>query len=109
MNEIGEIISQKASKQEIIDSPARHAWNRFRRHKLAMFGLIIIGCILLVAIFAPFLQPYDPFKMDLRSARKAPSKEHLLGTDSVGRDVLSRLISASRISGTRLHRTSRRH
>lgn len=87
-----------SEKHERIDSPARHAWNRFRKHKLAMLGLVIIAAILIVAVLAPVLQPYDPFKMDLRSARTSPNRTHVLGTDGVGRDVLSRLISASRIS-----------
>ena len=87
----------RSSKSDI-DSPARHVWNRFRRHKLAMLGLLILAFVLIIAIFAPLLQPHDPFSMNLRASRKPPSVEYLLGTDIVGRDVLSRLISASKIS-----------
>jgi len=72
---------------------------RFSRHKLAIAGLIVIITLAMAAIFAPFISPYDPYQItDEFSAR--PSSHHLLGTDQVGRDVLSRLIFGSRISLT---------
>jgi ABC-type dipeptide/oligopeptide/nickel transport systems, permease components len=82
----------------LIESPAALAFKRFRKHFLAKLGTGIILAILIVAIFAPYLMPKDPFRMNLRAAKKSPSVEYLLGTDSTGRDVLSRLVSASRVS-----------
>ncbi|HEW92363.1 MAG TPA: ABC transporter permease [Thermotogaceae bacterium] len=73
-------------------------WYRFRRNKLAVIGLIVITLFILVAIFANYLMPYDPYKIDIRNRLKGPSKEHWLGTDDLGRDVLSRLILGTRVS-----------
>lgn len=70
---------------------------RFFKHKLAVIGLVIITLFVLMAIFAPVIAPQDPLEVGYEFEAK-PSSEHLLGTDQVGRDVLSRLIYASRIS-----------
>jgi peptide/nickel transport system permease protein len=70
---------------------------RFFKHKLAVVGLVIITILVLMAIFAPIIAPQDPLEVGYEFEAK-PSSEHLLGTDQVGRDVLSRLIYASRIS-----------
>lgn len=82
----------------IIESPFTLAVRRFRRHILAKIGMFILAIILLVAVLAPYIMPNDPFLMNLRSSKKPPSAEYPLGTDSTGRCVLSRLISASRVS-----------
>ncbi len=74
------------------------AWKRFLRHKLALFGLSVMAVLLFTAIAAPVLTPYSPIKQDLRNLRKAPTAEHMLGTDGVGRDILTRVLHAGRIS-----------
>lgn len=84
-------------------NPWAEAWRRLRRDKLAMIGLALIGLLLLVALFAPLFAPYNPdeqFKDGLTALGQPlpPSGKFLLGTDSLGRDVLSRLIFGSRIS-----------
>ncbi len=61
-------------------------------------GMIIILVTIIVAIFAPVVAPYPPNKQDLRAMLAKPSKDHLLGTDELGRDLFSRLIYVSRIS-----------
>jgi len=61
-------------------------------------GAVIILLLIIVALFAPLIAPYDPIEPDLRAIRQQPSSAHLLGTDEVGRDVLSRVIYGSRIS-----------
>lgn len=71
---------------------------RFRRNKLAIGGALVVLFFALVAIFAPFLAPHDPVQSNVRNRLQPPSHEHLLGTDSLGRDVLSRIIHGSRIS-----------
>jgi peptide/nickel transport system permease protein len=77
-------------------------FQRFRRvffgRAVVVFGFIIILALLITAIFAPLLAPYDPYQQDLTSLLQHPSAQHWLGTDEIGRDVLSRLIYGSRTS-----------
>jgi len=70
---------------------------RFLKHKLAVLGLVVFSLIILSAIFAPLISPSDPYAISGEFAAE-PSDAHLLGTDQVGRDLLSRLIYASRVS-----------
>jgi len=71
---------------------------RAARARLAPFGAAVLGAALLVALSAPFLAPYDPLRQDLGNALAPPGRVHLLGTDNVGRDVLSRVMWGTRIS-----------
>jgi peptide/nickel transport system permease protein len=75
---------------------------RFRRvffsRKIVIFGLIIIVALVITAIFAPLIAPYNPYKQDLNQFLSQPSREHLLGTDALGRDTLSRVIFGTRVS-----------
>lgn len=73
-------------------------WRRFSANKLAVLGLLIIGTLVFVAAFAPWLAPHSPVIGDLAGSRLLPmgSPGHLLGTDDQGRDILSRLIYGSR-------------
>lgn len=64
--------------------------------KVVVFGLIIILVTVIAAIFAPLLAPYDPYQINIKEALLQPSGEHLLGTDSLGRDTLSRIIFGTR-------------
>ncbi len=78
-------------------------WKRFRRHRLAMIGLGVLSVLVLIAILAPLLAPYDPTVMDMEvlttgNPPAPPSKTHWLGTDALGRDWLSRAIYGARIS-----------
>src|SRR5204863_348880 len=61
-------------------------------------GLIVIALFVVVAMFAPWIAPYDPAAQSWTAVRKAPSAAHWLGTDDVGRDVLSRVIFGARAS-----------
>ena len=72
--------------------------NLFKGNLLAIIGFIIISIILFVAIFAAFLSPYDPNYIDINSILLPPSYDHLMGTDGLGRDVLSRMLYGARIS-----------
>ena len=71
---------------------------RFVRNRPAVIGGVLILITVLVAIFAPLLAPYDPTATDWGKIRQAPSAEHWLGTDDLGRDSLSRLIYGARAS-----------
>lgn len=78
--------------------PWVEGFSRLLRHKSAMVGLVIVGTLLLTALLAPFLAPYDPILPDLPNRLQAPSAEHPFGTDAHGRDILSRIIYGTRIS-----------
>ncbi len=71
-----------------------------KSNKLMLIGGLVICALILVALLAPWIAPYDPMAVDLPSALWPPSAAHWLGTDQLGRDVLSRLIYGSRISLT---------
>jgi len=71
---------------------------RLLRNKLAFFGFLLVLLLALVALFAPFLSPRDPSAIDLSNRLIGPSWKHPLGTDQLGRDLLSRMIYGSRIS-----------
>ncbi len=68
------------------------------RHKIGMTGLVIILVIIVCAALAPVLAPYDPAEIDYESMMTPPSWAHLLGTDEIGRDILSRLIYGAQVS-----------
>ena len=70
----------------------------FISRKIVILGFAIILVLLIGAIFAPFLAPYDPYEQNLEEALKAPGHAHLLGTDAIGRDTLSRIIYGTRTS-----------
>ena len=72
----------------------------FFSNRLAVFGTAIMSVFILMAIFAPLIAPYDPLQQDLIDKFAPPSREHLLGQDELGRDILSRIIYGARISLT---------
>ena len=74
------------------------SWNIFKKNKLGMLCLVVVGILCLVAILAPLLAPYDPDAQEITNMLKAPGGAHLFGTDEYGRDVLSRIIYGCRIS-----------
>ncbi|MCG2789070.1 MAG: ABC transporter permease [Actinomycetia bacterium] len=76
----------------------KDALKRLRRNKLAMLGLAIVIALILIALFAPLLAPYDPIARIKADSSLAPSSVHLFGTDLLGRDIFSRVIYGSRIS-----------
>ena len=82
----------------MIRSPARRAWERFRAHRPALVGAALIAAVTALAVLAPWISPYAPGAIDLRHVATAPSPAHLLGTDELGRDVLTRLLWGGRVS-----------
>ncbi|MBU1486455.1 ABC transporter permease [bacterium] len=73
-------------------------WHRLKRSKLALTGAIIILLLIVIAVFAPLLAPYDPIRINLAERLQGPNIRHLFGTDNVGRDILSRTLYGTRIS-----------
>jgi peptide/nickel transport system permease protein len=73
-------------------------WRRFRRNKGAVFGLGVLVAIVVMALCADFIAPYDPLAQNYARPMEGPSVDHWLGTDSFGRDMLSRIIYGARIA-----------
>jgi peptide/nickel transport system permease protein len=71
---------------------------RLRRNRVALAGLLLVCCLAAAALLAPWVAPHDPTAIDEREILTGPSRAHLLGTDDLGRDVLSRMIYGARIS-----------
>ena len=83
---IGRMAGPAALLREVASRPA------------GLFGLAVIGGLIILAIFAPFIAPYDPAEQDIQNRLEGPSWDHLLGTDQLGRDLLSRLIYGVRVA-----------
>ena len=79
-------------------TPGQRAWRRLLRRRGAMLGLAVVIFFVLIAIFAPYISPYDPVATSWSAVRKAPSAQYWFGTDEIGRDVLSRVIWGARAS-----------
>jgi len=79
-------------------SPLRLAAGQFLRHRLAVVGVVLIALLSLSAVFAPYLTPYEPTKLNLQAKLSPPTWEFPLGTDHFGRDVLTRMLHGARIS-----------
>lgn len=73
------------------------AWRRFRRDRLALLALLLLLLVVVLALAAPIVAT-DPSKVDLDAIKKAPTPQHILGTDSAGRDVWSRVVYGGRVS-----------
>lgn len=79
-------------------SLVKDAIERLLRDRLAITGMIIIGTLLLMALLATVIAPYDPIIQEILKRRQPPSSEHWLGLDDLGRDIFSRIIFGSRFS-----------
>ena len=79
-------------------SPRQLAVRRFLRRPVAVAGLVIIVLFVAIALFAPFIAPYDPIATSWSAIRKAPSVAHWMGTDENGRDVFARVVFGARAS-----------
>ncbi|HXD39824.1 MAG TPA: ABC transporter permease [Ramlibacter sp.] len=79
-------------------TPGQRAWRRLLRRRGAMFGLVIVIFFVVLAVFAPYIAPYDPVATSWSAVRAAPSADYWFGTDEIGRDVLSRVVWGARAS-----------
>jgi peptide/nickel transport system permease protein len=97
-------LKNKAAKIDTFASgpPRVNEFRRFLRvltgRAVVVVGLVILIALILVAIFAPLIAPYDPYQLDIKNRLASPSWKHWLGTDTVGRDTLSRVIYGTRTS-----------
>jgi peptide/nickel transport system permease protein len=76
----------------------RPLFSRLRRSPLTLVGIGIIFCLLVAALLAPWIAPYDPYEIDPPNRLKSPSAIHWFGTDTAGRDILSRIVFGTRVS-----------
>ena len=97
---LGAVINPQANTipdSTQIKKPSVGIWRRFRRHPGAMVGSFVLGLILL-AVLLVTLSPYDPFASHLTTRFQPPSIDHPMGTDALGRDMLTRVLYGGRIS-----------
>jgi peptide/nickel transport system permease protein len=94
----GTTIRLAADLVDATRRPRRTVWFRFRRHRLALWGLGILLLFGFGAVFAPWIAVHDPNYGDLYNVKAPPSMEHWLGTDAGGRDLFARILFAGRVS-----------
>ncbi|MFH2040042.1 MAG: ABC transporter permease [Chloroflexota bacterium] len=97
MTELNQTEISKGIKSGSHDSMTAMIWHRFRKHPSALIGAVMLTIIILSTLLVP-LSPYDPEISDLSSKLQPPSWEHPFGTDSLGRDMLTRVLYGGRIS-----------
>ena len=85
------------SKQKVL-TPAKITWNKLKRNKLAVFGIIILSLLILLSIIAPIISPYGRDTVDLLNIESVPTAKHILGTDELGRDIFTRIIYGGQVS-----------
>ncbi len=85
-------------RRSVTATPRARSWLRFRRHKMAMAGLIFLAVVALLAVAAPLVTRHAPSKIHSGLTRAAPTAEHILGGDIAGRDVWSRVVYGGRVS-----------
>jgi ABC-type dipeptide/oligopeptide/nickel transport system permease subunit len=90
-HDIGTLKQKKTSQLSLV-------WRRFKENKLAVFGMVLVAIMIAIALFAPLISPHDPYETDPINKLQPPSRSHILGTDALGRDVLSRLFYGARIA-----------
>ena len=79
-------------------SPRQDAWRRLKKNKAAMFGLVVLGFLIVLSILGPWITPYSYSEQNLELGPSSPSPAHWLGSDLFGRDLLTRILYGSRIS-----------
>jgi peptide/nickel transport system permease protein len=90
-------INKKENKEKIL-SPGRIFWNKLKKNRTSKIGFFILLFMVLFTVVGPFLSPYKSDTMDYTSAYYGPCLQHLFGTDSLGRDIFTRMMYAGRIS-----------
>ena len=97
-------MSKKRNNMEILFSPGSSYWGdvwlQFKKHKGALLGAFIFSGIIISVLLGPFLWPFEPNAIDIRSRNQGPSLLHPFGTDQLGRDTFSRMIAGGRTSIT---------
>lgn len=101
-NDKFKIVGTQLDDAEKISKPSLSFWKdvfiRFRKNKLAMFGIVLLIILIFMAIFGPYMTEYDYKSNDLTNKNQPPSAEHWFGTDDLGRDMFARTWEGARIS-----------
>jgi peptide/nickel transport system permease protein len=90
-------VSDKPAKERS-RSQLADIWRRFKRNKLAMIGLVIVGLLIVIALLQPLISPYDPYDQNLLNVLASPGGNHMMGTDALGRDLFSGLLYGLRLA-----------
>ncbi len=91
-------MSNEKVKIKKKESPMQAVFKRLRKNHLAMFGFFVLLALIFLAVFAPWIAPYDYAEMDLTAMHQGPTVKHWFGTDNLGRDILSRILFGARYS-----------
>jgi len=88
-----------ASGERLVDyrKKAAEFWRRFKKSRTGLLGSAVIGALVIIAVLAPVISPFDPWEIDFQYKFEAPSAMHPMGTDQFGRDILSRIIYGTSI------------
>ena len=92
------MMNTKKTKKLKKKSQLFEIWKQLRKKKLAVVSMIVLCVLILVAVFAPLLAPYSYETQDVRNGNAPSSAEHWLGTDKLGRDILSRIMYGARVA-----------
>ena len=95
---ISAVGALEGSAVAVVEPGRLSAWGQFRRNRLAVAGLAIVALLLVAALGASWLAPFDPAKQSLIEKRARPGNKFLLGADEFGRDILSRVLFGSRVA-----------
>jgi len=95
---LAEADLKNQKKENKIESPWQVAWRQFKKNKLGMAGLVVLIIVALIALFAPQLSPNNPFSTNILQANQPPGGDFPLGTDRVGRCIMSRVFHGARVS-----------
>ena len=99
MDKLNNITSKVEASSELKSSSLwRDAWIRLSKNRLAIAGLIVLLTLIMISLLTPIIAPYGYEEQNLAIGATAPSKEHLLGTDIFGRDMLTRIMHGGRVS-----------
>src|SRR5687767_8366726 len=99
-NSMAVAVAPPAAKPARSETMWAQTSRRLRKSHAAILGMLVVVCLVLVAIFADVLAPHSPTANNPSATFQAPSAQHLLGTDQLGRDMMSRIIHGSRVSLT---------
>jgi len=92
------LTKQKANSKIKKVTQFQLAWEQFRRHKVAVLGSLVFIIMTIMCYLAPVIAPYEFDDIDLKNRKSAPTAEHIMGTDSLGRDEYTRVLYGGRIS-----------
>lgn len=98
MNNVGAAIPAAKPVKPVKSSLAKRTLHKFLSNRLAIVGMVIVSALVLISVLAPVLTPYSPTVVDPANRFLPPSSEHWLGTDQLGRDLVSRLMYGGRVS-----------